>query len=58
MNLCLDDCEHCACFTELSGYTKESAIKALEDGDLGCQNCIEDQDDDGDGHTKCVALFE
>lgn len=57
-NLFLDDCDHCACVTHLSGYTRESAIAQLESGELGCANCMDDQGEDGDGHTTCVALFD
>lgn len=58
MSLHLDDCEHCACATYLHGYTKETAIQALESGELGCDNCIDQQGEDGDGHIGCVALFD
>ena len=57
MNLILDDCVHCACSTELSGYTVEAAIKALFDGDLGCENCMDEQEENPDGHTACVDLY-
>jgi hypothetical protein len=53
-DLRLDDCSHCACVTHLSGYTRETAIAALERRELGCDNCMED----GDGHAQCVALFD
>lgn len=52
--LALDDCSHCACTTVLAGYTRERAIQELEEGTLGCLNCMEDEDD----HAQCVALFE
>ena len=57
-DLYLDDCDHCACVTHLGGYTRESAIAQLESGELGCANCMDDQGEDGDGHTTCVALFD
>lgn len=57
-DLRIDDCCHCACFTELSGYTRERAIQDLENGTLGCDNCMEDQETNPDGHTTCVVLFE
>jgi hypothetical protein len=61
VSLSLDDCQHCACSTELSGYTKESALKALTEGSLGCENCLDDLASEGlpnDGHTTCVSLYE
>lgn len=54
----LDDCAHCACVTPLAGYTRAQAIEALENGTLGCWNCLEDQQGHPDGHVACVALFE
>lgn len=56
-NLRLDDCSHCACLTSLSGYTQESAVKELESGKLGCDNCMDIDPDDKD-HHQCVALFD
>jgi hypothetical protein len=56
MSLVLDDCAHCACYTTLVGYTRKSALRELEEGSLGCQNCIEEQDPDG--HTQCITLYE
>lgn len=56
MSLSLDDCSHCACVTPLSGYTRESAVAALESGELGCWNCSEDTENLK--HFQCVALFE
>jgi hypothetical protein len=60
LNLYLDDCSHCACITHLSRYTIEQAIRELEEGTLGCDNCMEDQgeDGDGDGHFSCVVLYD
>jgi len=55
--LILDDCSHCACVTQLSGFTRETAILALLDGTLGCDNCM-DTDPDDVGHLACVALYE
>ena len=55
-DLRLDDCTHCACSTELVGYTRASAIAALERGELTCENCAEDEDDSM--HQCCVALFD
>lgn len=57
MTLTLDDCSHCACVTQLSGYTRETAIAALEAGTLGCDNCM-DTDPDDVGHLACCALYE
>jgi len=57
MSLSLDDCSHCACVTQLIGYTKETAIEALERSELGCENCLDDEPDDV-GHHRCVALFD
>ena len=57
--LSLDDCSHCACSTELIGFKSAAdAIEALERGETGCDNCMEDQDEHPDGHTRCVALFD
>lgn len=56
MALRLDDCAHCMCVTELIGYTRASALVALNDGSVGCDNC-EDQEPDG-GHTSCVVLYD
>lgn len=56
-DLRLDDCSHCACMTRLAGYSRESAIAAIEDGSLTCWNCG-DQGDDSDGHERCVVLFD
>ena len=53
-DLRLDDCSHCACVTYLHLYTREKAIQALESGDLGCRNCLEDDD----GHGSCVVLYD
>jgi hypothetical protein len=58
MALRLDDCSHCACATHLSGFTRESAVRALEAGELGCDNCEDDEDGDGTGHTTCVVLYD
>lgn len=55
MSLRLDDCSHCACVTPLVGYSIESAIEALQTGELGCWNC---QDAGEDDHVACVALFD
>ena len=55
-DLRLDDCSHCACDTPLCGYTRASAIAALEAGELGCWLCMEDSD--GDGHAGCVVLYD
>ena len=67
-NLSLDDCDHCAGVTHLSGYTRESAIAALESGELGCWICQEDEGQDPDGgyadgkfesgHTTCCVLYD
>jgi len=67
-NLSLDDCDHCAGVTQLSGYTRESAIAALESGELGCWICLEDEEQDSDegyangedesGHTTCGVLYD
>jgi len=56
----LDDCVHCACVTHLSGYTREQAVKELEDGSLGCWNCLDQQEEGGldDGHCACVILYD
>lgn len=55
-DLRLDDCSHCACLTPLCGYTREQAIAELDDGTIGCWNCLEDED--GGGHHACVALYD
>lgn len=57
MSLRLDDCCHCPCVTYLSGFTVETAIAALKSGQLGCDNCRDDDAIDGSGHTTCVALY-
>jgi hypothetical protein len=54
VNLRLDDCAHCACVTILSGYTRETAIRELQAGSLGCWNCQEAEDD----HLSCVVLYD
>ena len=54
-HLRLDDCQHCAAVTLLSGHDRASAIEALERGALGCWLCSEDQE--GDGHCACVRLY-
>lgn len=54
--LSLDDCCHCACCTDLAGYTREQAVEELERGILGCANCLEDEADDK--HFACVILYE
>ncbi len=56
MTLRLDDCEHCACVTPVGGYTRASAIAALDEGSLGCWNCSEDDDDMS--HHGCVVLYD
>lgn len=56
MGLQLDDCSHCACVTLLVRFTKETAIAALERGEIGCDNCMEDEEDTT--HHRCVALFD
>ena len=53
-DLRLDDCAHCACVTVLAGYTRETAVAALERGELACGNC----GDDGDGSQACVVLYD
>jgi len=53
VRLKLDDCSHCACYTSLIGYSIDKAISELEEGTLGCDNCMEDDD----GHHTCVALM-
>jgi len=58
MSLSLDNCDHCAAVTHLTGYTRESAIAALDSGELGCWLCEDDQGEDGDGHTTCVQLLD
>lgn len=59
VSLSLDNCAHCACSTDLVGYTRESAILAIARGELGCENCLYD-DDSGfnDGHMACVQLLD
>jgi hypothetical protein len=51
----LDDCDHCAAVTPLHGYTKEQAIEALENKELGCWLCAEEGDTE---HSTCVVLYE
>ena len=57
-NLRLDDCCHCACVTHLLGYTRERATQELKEGLLGCDNCIDDQEEHPDGHITCVVLYD
>jgi len=56
--LILDDCSHCACQTALQGYSLERAIEELESGQLGCWNCLDQQEVDADGHYACVVLYD
>lgn len=59
MALYLDNCSHCACRTDLDHrYTRDLAIRELEDGGLGCWNCEDQQEVDPDGHYKCVVLYD
>ena len=55
MGLRLDDCAHCACTTELVGYTRERALLELNEGSLACWNCSEQAEDD---HVACVVLYD
>jgi len=62
-NLRLDDCAHCAAVTHLPSppWTRESAIEALERGELGCWLCMEDAEAEPeccDGHYRCVVLYD
>lgn len=57
-DLRLDDCDHCACVTWLPGWTREKALAALENGELGCDNCQDDEWERPEGHTRCCVLYD
>lgn len=62
MSLSLDNCVHCACETHLPTISDPvRAIALLDRGELGCWNCedqAEAEGDQADGHTRCVQLLD
>ena len=58
MSLSLDNCVHCACVTHIDIKDPARVVEFLERGELGCALCEDDQDDDGDGHVRCVQLLD